>query len=103
MEICEIPMLACEASCETRERIANRTTASAIFFLSFIAFAWLAPQDPPNPQIVTRLALTISIVESSRLDIDRFADRTTDKARFRDHYYSDKVPGLSFLAIPAVA
>src|SRR5262249_6255752 len=32
-----------------------------------------------------------------------FADRTIDKARFEGHYYADKVPGLSLLAIPAVA
>jgi hypothetical protein len=71
--------------------------------LAFAAFAWLAPQKPDNPQAVTRLGLTLSIVESGRLDIDRFADRTIDKARFEGHYYADKVPGLSLLAIPVVA
>src|SRR5262245_5318649 len=83
--------------------ISNSTTAIAIFLLALVAFAWLAPQDPSNPQVVTRLGLTISIVESGRLDIDRFADLTIDKAKFGDHYYADKAPGLSFLAIPLVA
>ena len=101
--------------------MSNRTTAIGIFLLSFGAFAWLAPQleTPPcvvacpkaqrqnttvvNPQVVTRLGLTLSIVGSGRLDIDRFADHTIDKALFEGHYYADKVPGLSFLAIPVVA
>jgi hypothetical protein len=47
--------------------------------------------------------LTVSIVESGRLDIDRFAERTIDKARWNGHYYADKTPGLSFLAVPVVA
>lgn len=79
------------------------TTALSIFVLTFAAFAWLAPQTPSNAQVVTRLGLTLSIVESGRLDIDRFADRTIDKALFEGHYYADKVPGLSFLAIPVAA
>ena len=66
-------------------------------------FAWLAPQGPNEVQAVTRLGLTLSIVESRQLDIDLVADRTIDKALFEGHYYADKVPGLSFLAVPAVA
>jgi hypothetical protein len=42
-------------------------------------------------------------VGSGRLDIDRFASNTVDKAFVDGHYYADKVPGLSFLAIPVVA
>jgi hypothetical protein len=83
--------------------VSNRTIALGFFLAAFAAYAWLAPQDPNNPQVVTRLGLTLSIVESGRLDIDRFADRTIDKALFEGHYYADKVPGLSFLAIPVVA
>jgi hypothetical protein len=52
---------------------------------------------------MTRLALTLAIVEEGRLDIDRYAERTIDKAEFEGHFYADKPPGLSFLAIPAVA
>src|SRR5262245_5953693 len=93
----------------------NRTTGISIFLLAFVAYAWLAPpldcgvacpkaqRQGFNPQVVTRLGLTLSIVGSGRLDIDRFADYTRDKASFKGHYYADKVPGLSFLAIPAIA
>ncbi len=74
-----------------------------MFLLSFAAFAWLAPQSPANWQVVSRLALTLSIVESQQLNIDNFAEGTGDKAFAEGHFYSDKTPGLSFLAIPAVA
>jgi hypothetical protein len=83
--------------------MSNRTTAIGIFLLALAAFASLAPQNPSNWQVVTRLGLTLSIVESGQLNIDRFADRTGDKAQFDGRYYTDKVPGLSFLAIPVVA
>ena len=69
----------------------NCTTAVAIFLLTLAAFAWLAPQSSSNPQIVTRLGLTVSIVKSGHLEIDRFADRTVDKARWNGHYYADKL------------
>ena len=67
------------------EGLSNRMTALGIFLLSFAAFSWLAPQSPGDAQVVTRLGLTLSIVESGRLDIDRFADRTIDKALFEGH------------------
>src|SRR5262245_10282946 len=86
--------------------MSNRTTAISIFLLALGAFAWLAGHATPqgfNPQVVTRLGLTLSIVGSGRLDIDRFAEYTSDKALVDGHYYADKVPGLSFLAIPVIA
>jgi hypothetical protein len=80
----------------------NGWTALSIFALAFAAFS-LAPHSGSNTQVVTRLGLTLSLVESGRFDIDRFAEGTIDKARVGGHYYADKAPGLSFLAIPAVA
>jgi hypothetical protein len=84
-------------------KVRDSTTAICIFLLAIAAYAWLSPQSPENPQVITRLGLTLSIVESGRLDIDRFARRTEDKALYEAHYYADKLPGLSFLAIPVVA
>ncbi|MDB5539995.1 MAG: hypothetical protein JWQ89_1722 [Devosia sp.] len=75
--------------------------AAIIFMLAFVAFARLAPQDPFNPQHVTRIALALSLSEG-RLDIDRLAPSTIDKAFFDGHYYSDKQPGVSFMAVPVV-
>jgi hypothetical protein len=53
-----------------------------------------------GPQDITRLALTESIVLDGSLRIDRWQDQTVDKAVYGGHYYSDKAPGMSFLAIP---
>jgi hypothetical protein len=76
--------------------------ALIIFFVALVAFIRYAPEDGRNPQHITRTALAISITEG-RLDIDRFAPLTVDKAEHDGHFYADKPPGLSLLAVPAVA
>jgi hypothetical protein len=75
--------------------------AAIIFVLAFIAFARLSPQDPFNPQHVTRIALALSLSEG-RVDIDQLARYTIDKSYFDGHYYADKPPGVSLLAVPSV-
>ena len=67
--------------------------AAIIFVLAFVAFARLSPQDPFNPQHVTRIALALSLSEG-RADIARLADYTVDKAFFDGHYYAAKQPGV---------
>jgi hypothetical protein len=51
----------------------------------------------------SRLYLTLAIVEDGSLSIDgplaRYGD-TQDKARYADHFYTDKAPGYSFLLVP---
>lgn len=81
--------------------VETKRLALALFALAYVSFAVYAAPDFWNAQVVTRLALTIGIVEDRSLVIDRFADRTVDKAFVDGHYYTDKVPGLSFLALPA--
>lgn len=83
--------------------MSDRFVAVIIFCLAFWAFLWLSPQDPGNAQVVTRLGLTLSVVEDGQLTIDKVAARTVDKAKFGGRFYADKTPGLSFLAIPVVA
>ncbi|HEX6701959.1 MAG TPA: hypothetical protein VF101_14625 [Gaiellaceae bacterium] len=51
---------------------------------------------------VSRLALTQSLVYDGTLRIDRFARQTEDRADFAGHSYSDKAPGISFLAVPSL-
>jgi hypothetical protein len=75
--------------------------AAIIFVLAFVAFARLAPQHVSNPQHVTRIALALSLSEG-RVDIDQLAPYTMDKAFFDGHYYADKQPGVSLLAVPVV-
>jgi hypothetical protein len=48
----------------------------------------------------SRFDLLRAIVERHTLRIDAYHENTQDKAHFRGHYYSDKAPGLVFLAVP---
>lgn len=73
-----------------------------IFILAFLAYFQFVPADPVNWQQVTRMALAISLSEG-HADIDLYAPATEDKAFFEGHYYADKPPGLSLLAVPLVA
>ena len=75
-------------------------TAIGIFLLSFAAFAWLAPQSPTNWQVVTRLGLTLSIVESDQLNIDRFANSTSDKALANGHSMPTRCLASHFWQFP---
>jgi hypothetical protein len=51
---------------------------------------------------VSRLGLAQSIVLDGSLRIDQYASQTGDKALYGGHVYSDKAPGISFLAVPTV-
>src|ERR1700735_5921787 len=48
----------------------------------------------------SRFDLLRAIVERHTLWIDAYHENTQDKAHFKGHYYSDKAPGLVFLAVP---
>ena len=48
----------------------------------------------------SRFDLLRAIVEQHTLRIDAYHENTQDKAHFQGHYYSDKAPGLVFLAVP---
>lgn len=48
----------------------------------------------------SRFDLLRAIVERHTLQIDAYHENTQDKAHFNGHYFSDKAPGLVFLAVP---
>ena len=48
----------------------------------------------------SRFDLLRAIVEGHTLRIDAYQENTQDKAHYDGHYYSDKAPGLVFLAVP---
>jgi 4-amino-4-deoxy-L-arabinose transferase-like glycosyltransferase len=48
----------------------------------------------------TRIFLAASIVDQGQLSIDPYEQFTGDKAAYNGHYYSDKAPGSSLLAVP---
>ena len=71
--------------------------------LALIALSTLAVINPLNAQDVPRVGLSRSILERGSVDIDPYALNTSDRARRDGHWYSDKAPGVSFLALPTVA
>jgi hypothetical protein len=75
---------------------------SVLFFIAFSAYA-LIFSGLGNPNTLSRVGLTLSLVEGESVYIDDFAPLTMDKANLGDHFASDKAPGVSFLAVPATA
>src|ERR1700747_462687 len=71
------------------------TLLGAVIFLSFIYF-----YEGGGWNQNSRFDLLRAIVERHTLQIDAYHENTQDKAHFRGHYYSDKAPGLVFLAVP---
>jgi 4-amino-4-deoxy-L-arabinose transferase-like glycosyltransferase len=71
------------------------TLLGAVIFLSSIYF-----YEGGGWNQNSRFDLLRAIVEQHTLRIDTYHENTQDKAHFRGHYYSDKAPGLVFLAVP---
>ena len=59
--------------------------------------------DQPSWNQLSRLALTRAIVEHGSFQIDDYHDPTGDKSWREGHFYCDKAPGVSFLAVPGYA
>jgi hypothetical protein len=75
-----------------------------LFCLSFVSnIYFLGREGIGNPNAVCRAALAVAMVERGATWIDSFEDLTDDKALNDGHYYCDKAPGMSFLAIPVAA
>ena len=66
-----------------------------VVFLSFLYF-----YEGGGWNQNSRFDLLRAIVERHTLRIDAYHENTQDKAHFNGHYYSDKAPGLVFLAVP---
>ena len=66
-----------------------------VVFLSFIYF-----YEGGGWNQNSRFDLLRAIIERHTLQIDAYHDNTRDKVHFQGHYYSDKAPGLVFLAVP---
>jgi len=69
--------------------------------LLWITYAYFVPSPSWNPN--SRFNLTLALVEHHKFDIDDYHNNTGDKAQSHGHYYCDKAPGVSFLAVPAYA
>jgi hypothetical protein len=78
------------------------TRARRVLLATTILFAALSFAYGEGWPDVSRLALTQSVAYDGSLRIDRFARQTEDRADFGGHSYSDKAPGVSFLALPSL-
>jgi hypothetical protein len=68
--------------------------------LGLVALTVFAPMHGADAQDESRLALTRALVTQGTTRIDRWKN-TQDRATYNGHFYTDKAPGLSLLAIPA--
>jgi hypothetical protein len=73
--------------------------AGGVVLILFLAYGYFIPRGVIwNAD--TRLFLAASIVDRGQLTIDPYEQYTGDKAYYNGHYYSDKAPGSSLLAVP---
>lgn len=65
----------------------------------FFSYAYFYPAGGWNQN--SRFDMVRAMLERHTLRIDAYQDNTEDKAISNGHFYSDKAPGLAFLALPA--
>ncbi len=75
-----------------------RKAAILLGVVTFLSFSYFYEGGGWNQN--SRFDLVRAIVERHTLQIDAYHENTQDKAHFKGHYYSDKAPGLAFLAVP---
>ena len=76
----------------------HRKIAFLLGVVTFLSFIYFYEGGGWNQN--SRFDLLRAIVEQHTLTIDAYHENTQDKAHFRGHYYSDKAPGVVFLAVP---
>ena len=84
------------------ERASSRRIAVVIGLLVWFSCSWFGSWEG-NPNNAVRLFAATSLVEDGDATIDEFASLTIDKAEFDGHAYLDKAPGMTLMALPAVA
>ena len=77
---------------------AHSRIALLLGLASFLSFLYFYEGGGWNQN--SRFDLLRAIVERQTLQIDDYHENTQDKAHYQGHYYSDKAPGLVFLAVP---
>lgn len=82
-------------------RHASRRTAWVLGLALFASYAYFYQGGGWNQN--SRFALVRAIIERHTLQIDAYQLHTGDRALFEGHYYSDKAPGASLLAVAPVA
>jgi hypothetical protein len=78
----------------------SRRRAIILTLAIFFSFAYFYEGGGWNQN--TRFDLVRAIVENGTVRIDLYHENTGDKAHVGTHFYMDKAPGASLLAVPAV-
>ncbi|MFI5323681.1 MAG: hypothetical protein ACHQ6U_09160, partial [Thermodesulfobacteriota bacterium] len=84
------------------ENTTRNSITAALFVMLFFSYCFFL-QRPWNWNSVPRIALAISIIEDGAFTIDKFRSATGDIAFYNGRYYTDKAPGMTFMALPAAA
>jgi len=79
--------------------VRERKAGVLVFLTLAVSYAYFFKGGGWNPN--SRLDLTRALASGDGLAIDRFVRNTGDWAYYEGHYYTNKSPGLSFLALPA--
>src|SRR6516164_3491435 len=82
----------------TSPSVTHKKLACLLGVVSFLSFIYFYEGGGWNQN--SRFDLLRAIVERHTLQIDAYQENTGDKAHFQGHYYSDKAPGQTFLAVP---
>jgi hypothetical protein len=77
----------------------KRTCAITLFFILITCYGYFFPKYS-NGGSNSRVDLVFAAVDLGVLNIDAYHENTGDKACFEGHYYTDKSPGPSLVAIP---
>ena len=72
-----------------------------MFFTLWFSYAYIHQRSYDQATPFSRLALLHAWYEKKTLAIDAYQKRTSDKAYWQGHYYSDKAPGTAAACLPA--
>ena len=78
----------------------TRRRAVIVGLVLFVSFAYFYEGGGWNQN--TRFDLVRAILEARTVRIDLYHENTGDKAQVGPHFYMDKAPGASLIAVPAV-
>lgn len=73
-----------------------------VFALVLVTSVYILPRWG-DWNVNSRMDMVLAVVDRGTLAIDDYYSNTGDYAYFEGHFYSDKAPGSSFLAIPLYA
>lgn len=84
------------------DRAKRENIGLALFWLVILAYGFFVPSIL-SWNTESHLYTTFAIVDHHTVRIDAYQQGLGDKSYYRGHYFTDKAPGLSLLAVPVYA